>query len=783
MWRRLATYLRWRRYLIWSALAAAVALVLCFIPLFDLLGYEFSLVMALVASLGAGHIAAAYPSRVNEQLAPFPGARYTVAKLYLVCAAYGLSLLVVPLVLISANALRVRNCDFSEGFGFYLLGPIASVLVGAGWGLAWGLALSTRRLSSIAWVVWWVGALGLKLYDAWATPAVRALGSYHGYFSGVLYDEAITLPLTLLTFRLRDAVEVSALLAVCAWLIDRSELRLRPGAARERKKIGALALALMLLAGLGFALDDELGHRRTAEEVAEALGGRTEHGRCVLIHPDWLPADRAELMARDCAFRLDQVESYLGVELSSDLQVFLFSDPEEKQELIGAGRTSVAKPWRREVYIQGDLFPHPVLKHEIVHVVAGEFGAEPLRISGKLGGILASPGLIEGVAVAADWDEPELTPHQWSKAMHELDVAPPIPSILGLDFLGLNSSRAYVLAGSFSRFLIETYGMERYRRAYRTADPAAVYERSLGELEREWLDFLDEVPLREGDLVLAKARFLRPAVFDKVCAHEVAQLRQRASHEEATGDWDEALQLRLRIERYTDRDARSQLERARTLLGMDHGERAAMVLEQLTGDERAARDARRAAQQLRADMLWSRGEREEALEIYHALLDEPAYEPDRRMLAVKVAALEEPRAQPYIKRFLLGGDRLSPEEPALAMLTLSELIAEVPSFAIGHYLIARQLFFRDEFERAVTYLRRARDLGLPTEPLSAENLRLLAISLFRLGRFDDARDLFETLAGDPSRPRGAQALARDWIERIEWEAEQRSARRGKGPSE
>ena len=754
-------------------MTALAGLILCFVPLFDLLAYEFSLVLALFSSLAAGHMAAAYPSRVGEQLAPYPGARWTIARLYFVCVTYGLSLLVVPLLFISLNAFRIRNCDYLEGLGFYLLGPIASVAIAAAWGLAAGLTLPSRKWASIAWVVFWLGAIGVELYDAWSTPAVRALGSFHGYFSGVLYDEDITLPFELVTLRIRDAIELLALLFTLTWLIDRSELRLAWSARRGRRKTGFAALGLVLVALGGVALESQLGHRRDAEDVAEALGGRTTSGRCVLIHPDWMSDDDANRLARDCAFRLHQVEEYLGAELEGELVVYLFSDPSEKQELIGAGHTSVAKPWRREVYIQGNRFPHPVLKHEIVHVVAGEFGSGPLRVSGKGGGILASPGLIEGVAVATDWDEPLLSPHEWSRAMHDLEVAPPLGTVLGLRFLGVNASRAYVLAGSFSRFLIDEHGAERYRRAYRISDVERAYGKSIEDLERDWLEFLDGVTLREGDLELAKARFVRPAVFEKVCAHEVAQLRERAGREESRSNWEEALRLRLLVERFSDRDAASRLDLVRTHLGAGQRERCVTILNQVIADDRSPEPYKRAASQIRADLHWSRGQRGSALKIYRALLAEPDFEPMLRMLAVKVAALENERAEPYLRRFLIGGEQLGPESSDLAMLTLAELTAAQPSLGLAHYLLGRQLFFRDEHERALAYLGRARRLGLPTAPLRVENLRMLAISRYHMGRLEGAVEVFRTLADDDSRPAGARAMAEDWIERCEWEMELR----------
>ena len=46
---------------------------------------------------------------------------------------------------------------------------------------------------------------------------------------------------------------------------------------------------------------------------------------------------------------------------------------------MGAGGTNIAKPWRREIYLQDDVWPHPVMPHELAHIVAGKEICRPLR--------------------------------------------------------------------------------------------------------------------------------------------------------------------------------------------------------------------------------------------------------------------------------------------------------------------------------------------------------------------------------------------------------------------
>ncbi len=58
---------------------------------------------------------------------------------------------------------------------------------------------------------------------------------------------------------------------------------------------------------------------------------------------------------------------------------------------MGAADTFIAKPWRREVYVQAGGYPHPVLGHEVMHVIAGAFARGPFRIAGGAGGLLPDP--------------------------------------------------------------------------------------------------------------------------------------------------------------------------------------------------------------------------------------------------------------------------------------------------------------------------------------------------------------------------------------------------------
>ena len=64
---------------------------------------------------------------------------------------------------------------------------------------------------------------------------------------------------------------------------------------------------------------------------------------------------------------------------------------------MGGRTTMVAKPWLHEIHIHPAHSPHPVLAHELAHVVAAPFGAPPLQLSARHG-LLVNMGLVEGLA-------------------------------------------------------------------------------------------------------------------------------------------------------------------------------------------------------------------------------------------------------------------------------------------------------------------------------------------------------------------------------------------------
>ena len=249
-----------------------------------------------------------------------------------------------------------------------------------------------------------------------------------------------------------------------------------------------------------------------------------------------------KLTAEDVEFRYRPIVRDLGVAPSRKITCYLFASSDEKRRFMGAARTQIAKPWRHEVYLQADEWPHPILKHELVHVFAGEFGDRLFHVARR--GFHFNVGLIEGVAVAVANAPAPLSLDEEVKVMRLEGVEPRLEQVFGLGFLGLPSARAYTVAGSFVRFLLSEYGRERFHALYASSgDFRRAYGKSLAELGALWSARIDHISLREADRQTEAERFRQPGVLHKICAHELALRSREASSEAAHGDPQRAAAL------------------------------------------------------------------------------------------------------------------------------------------------------------------------------------------------------------------------------------------------
>ena len=742
--------------------AGVTGLLLCLSPLFGTPGIESALVLGIVLPPFCGAIGARVVDRLRKE-----GGAPEAAELFADAVAGALAVLAVPVLLLALNTLRVPVCAPGEGLAFLLLGPTIGVVLAATIGVVVGIFVSRPRLATTVAVLVPFVAIGVALYRFYATPAIFAYGHFFGYFPGTLYDPDITITLPYATFRGIGLAWILGLWAAVAALWSPEVLRPSVGVLIARWRMGLAALVCVVAAIAGGANGNELGHRSSAESIGEALGGRLESDRCLVLFPREMPRRDARRLGEDCDVRVEQAERVLGVTQRERVTAFFFRSAEEKRAQMGASNTYIAKPWRSEVYLQTGEWPHPVLFHELVHVVVGNVGRGPFRIAGSLGGLLPSPAIIEGVAVAAAWaPQGGLTPHQWARAMLDADLAPPLESVEGLSFLLQPASRAYTASGSFVRFILDTEGSAAIRTLYLTGDFEEALGRPLADAERDWHRFLrEEVELTDEARALARLRFEQPGIFGRICPHTIANLEDELAADLSAGDDRAALRTCESILELDEGQAGTRTLLVGTLARIGQRERADHELALLVGPPSAAPPLVFAARQTLADAHWTRGETEEAARIYRELMTEPMRDEELRQIEVRLLAIEMGDAGERALRGLLVPPRDITSDPATAMAHIAALDA-VREDGLAAYLAARQLAFRQRFDLALPRILDARRRGLPTERLTEEARRLEAITRFGRGDHESSTRLWREILSDAASSPAESLEATDWLARI-----------------
>jgi tetratricopeptide (TPR) repeat protein len=413
-----------------------------------------------------------------------------------------------------------------------------------------------------------------------------------------------------------------------------------------------------------------------------------------------------------------------------------------------------------------------VIKHELAHVFAGEFGDPVLHVARR--GLVVDAGLIEGVAVAAEDRAEHLTLDQAVHVMRRAGLEPPLVKVLGPGFYAFSASRAYTLAGSFVRYLIEAHGIERFRALYRSGgDYVAVYGRPLAELGAEWSRRIDAVAVSEADREQALERLRRPGILHKVCAHELALRAEEARTRSARGDWAGAVALYESLCTADPDDPGHLTTLMNTHAAAHHEREAEKSALAVLRHPKASPGQQVSALTFLGDLRLRKDPSEAAARYRQALALKPAEATARQLRARLLAATGDPSAPglgPALARYLVGDDPGSSPDSALALLRAREITLAAPKNGLGYYLLGRQLLQHEQMSEAVSWLGQSLELGLPDAGFAIEARRQLGLAAFRSGDRGRAREVFAALAADATAPPEVRGEARDMVSRCDFHA-------------
>ncbi|MGH7902141.1 MAG: tetratricopeptide repeat protein [Thermodesulfobacteriota bacterium] len=723
------------------ALVILISIILTFFPLVGTLGFEFSLVMSIVLAFVSVFISSQF---INTDLKhKYSGERRFVDLLFAILIInFLVSLFPFSIGLISS--FLKDDCFIKEGIIFYLLIPVATVFFSSSLG-----ALVGKIFPRIGFFLGFLVILGTFCFSIWRlyhNPSFFFYNPIIGIFPGPIYDEVIPITVTLVVYRL-----IILIWGIFFLLILKLILGL------EHRRLSARDIFVTILVGVVLLFshikESDLGIYYTRDYITKNfLASSYETDHFIIYYTPGTPeAKNIDLIASDHEWRYNQLKDLLKINSNEKIRSYIYPDTETRKRLMGAGDTTMANPIKKEIHLVYDTFPYPILKHELAHVLGSEFGMDLLYISPKV-------GLIEGLAVAADWSDKAYTQHEWSKALIESGKSPQIQDIVGIGFWYAPPEISYSMMGSFSRYLIDTHGIEKFKVLYKTGD-FLVYKKGLDELVSEWELYLDGVSIPEKVMILSEKRFSEPSIFQGRCPRRVAQLKEKGVKEFDNGNIYSAINFFKMALSFNEHDP---ILISSLAYSYYYDRKYDKVLGVIDGNENLNKVDKQILENLKGNSHWQSGKVNEAEIIFKKIPRDQIPKEIEREIEIKLSAImEDGEVDDGMLEFF------STKDEVIQVGALNEIIRKYPDYSPSYYLLGRLYFNRGEYEKAYGYLRESEALGLPSLNLELENLRLSGISLFAIGDYDGAINSFERVIKlDPDGE--LKYYAQDFIARCKW---------------
>lgn len=532
-----------RRVGVAGALWLVATLVSTRLPLLNVLGYESALLTNLLVVCVGG------PAQIWRD-----GGEGTVVMRAQWRARALLPWVFASLLILFANGLFVRNCDLAAGFGFWAMFGFGSVPVVVAATLladAWSGRRRGRSLAIYAALV----LVSFAISGLWLAlqPPLVVYDFFGGFWAVSLYDEALRPWFSHLPYRALTWAVAATVVGGLSW---------REGAGR-RAVMATLSAAI--IAGTLLALAGPLNIARSRAYTEALLGGRVETENFeIYFEAAAFSKPELILMVADHERAYAELRAFWGIEPRAKVRSYIYRSSETRAAAMGSRSTMIARIWLGEMHLLWRDYGDSTLTHELAHLFLRDAGRGPLRVASG-DGLTPLMGLVEGAASAATWEFDELDDHGWAAAILRMGLLPDFSASLhASNFWAQPSRTAYTLWSSFSRWLIETHGVEAFLHVYRDGDFGAAYGVEREALIAEWERFLAAQKLSEAQRATAELRFERTSILRRSCGRAIASMeselgramqgRDRARAEGCLRWLQETepgdLHLQLRVARY-----------------------------------------------------------------------------------------------------------------------------------------------------------------------------------------------------------------------------------------
>ncbi|MBN1301986.1 MAG: hypothetical protein JW995_12305 [Melioribacteraceae bacterium] len=475
------------------------------------MGYEFSFFQSIFLGFVAGIII------INSKIS------LTVSKSFVRILYQNRGILLftifVPVIISIISTKYFTVCPLEDGLMFYFVITVPAVLIGVL--LAYSSSLSFNKYRKIIFTLSYFVLLLLPLLEIYYRPQIYLYNPIFGFFPGTIYDEDIAIDNKLLLYRV-----ISMLPILIIILAEYMKL--------SRKLFFPVTIVLYLIL---FGIKPFLGFSTTEDLIRETLAGELITDNIIMTYPESLNKKEINNLVLHHEFYLREITKQAGIDYKQKIHSIVFENSSQKRELFGAGAADVAKPWLNQIYIEADSY-NKSLKHEMVHVIASEIGSTIFKISDNF-----NPAVLEGYAMAIENNYSDYDINYLAAIAGKSGYSFSIENLFtSFSFFSGISSVSYIFSGSFVKFLIERFGIEKVNAFYSDTDFVKIFGSTVRELQDKYYSYIDSINYQVNKNT-AQLFFGTLPIFKKTCPRVTANNLNRAWVLFNNNKFDEAFEV------------------------------------------------------------------------------------------------------------------------------------------------------------------------------------------------------------------------------------------------
>lgn len=470
------------------------------IPLINVFGYEFAIANSILLTILSGLFFISFFKKKDII------GKGDLKKLLIPIFVF----LSIPLIVTLINSILTEFCSFPDGVLFYLIITCPSVIIGGALGLI--STINIKRFPRVFFLFLLFIILLIPLTEFYLNPQVYFYNPILGYLSGTIYDEGLTVDFKLFSYRLLNVIFFGGILIY---------LLLSYIKKFKVNKIFLNIIIIVIPAGFIY-LSPLIGYSTTFSSLEDELHKKisTENFE-IYFSPD-ISEDEIKLIIVHHEYYYNELKEFLQVKPVSKIKSYVFQNRQQKRKLFGSANADIAKIWLYSIFITKDAYSS-TLRHEIAHCFSAEFGVGPFKVADGI-----NPYLIEGIATASHPFYDDYSIHYMAAIAYKNGFRVGLDRMFGFtNFFTQLSTLSYIYAGSFTKYLIDSYGIEKYKRLYADLNFAKVYQTSTDSLLKNWQNFI-ELFETEGTEHIANFYFGRKSIFHKTCPRYISDRLERA---------------------------------------------------------------------------------------------------------------------------------------------------------------------------------------------------------------------------------------------------------------